>query len=56
MDRRYNAQTVDITNSIKRFIHSKECVCNLSAVFTKDRRPWIDADEAEATDVVRVVP
>jgi CDGSH-type Zn-finger protein/uncharacterized Fe-S cluster protein YjdI len=56
MDRRYVGQAVDITYSLKRCLHAEQCVRHLTEVFTKDRRPWINADGAAATEVARVVP
>ena len=56
MDRRYSGQAVDITYSLKRCIHAEQCVRHLNEVFAKNRRPWVNADGAEAVEVERVVP
>ena len=56
MDRRYKGDAVDITYSLKRCIHAEQCIHNLSAVFDKNRRPWIITGAASADEVARVVP
>lgn len=54
-DRRYAGDDVDITYSLKRCIHAKECVNHLSSVFDVDKRPWINADGASAEKVATVI-
>ena len=54
-DRRYQGDDVDITYSLKRCIHAKECVTRLSSVFDIDKRPWIDANGASAEKVATVI-
>jgi CDGSH-type Zn-finger protein/uncharacterized Fe-S cluster protein YjdI len=40
-DRVYSGENADITYSLRRCIHAKECVNRLSTVFNLDQRPWI---------------
>lgn len=54
-DRRYAGDDVDITYSLKRCIHARECVNHLSSVFDVDKRPWINADGASAEKVATVI-
>lgn len=53
--RRYKGEDIDITYSVTRCIHAEVCVHNLSRVFDKNRRPWIDAQGAAANEVQHVV-
>ena len=54
-DRVYSGEDVDISYSLKRCIHAKECVNRLSAVFDVEKRPWIDADGASGDEVATVI-
>lgn len=54
-DRRYTSDDVDVTFSLKRCIHAKECVNRLSAVFDTEKRPWIQPANATADDVAEVI-
>jgi len=53
--RRYEGKDVVVEYDAKRCIHVAECVHGLPAVFEKDRRPWVDADGAEADRVAEAV-
>ena len=55
-DRRYSGEDVDITYSLKRCIHAKDCVNRLSEVFDIDKRPWINPDGTSADRVAEMVP
>jgi len=55
IDRRYTSEQVTITYNIKRCIHAQYCVHNLSAVFDRDKRPWINAAGAPVADEVTVI-
>lgn len=46
-DRVYTGEHADVTYSLRRCIHAKECVTRLSTVFNLDQRPWI---QVGATD------
>ena len=46
-DRVYSGENADVTYSLRRCIHAKECVTRLSTVFNLDQRPWI---QVGATD------
>jgi CDGSH-type Zn-finger protein/uncharacterized Fe-S cluster protein YjdI len=46
-DRVYTGENADVTYSLRRCIHAKECVTRLSTVFNLDQRPWI---QVGATD------
>ncbi|MEM9953517.1 MAG: CDGSH iron-sulfur domain-containing protein [Chloroflexota bacterium] len=54
-DRRYTGDDVDITFSLKRCIHARECVNRLSEVFDVEKRPWINPDGASADEIATVV-
>jgi CDGSH-type Zn-finger protein/uncharacterized Fe-S cluster protein YjdI len=53
--RRYEGKALVVEYDAKRCIHVAECVHGLPSVFEKDRRPWVDADGAEADRVAEVV-
>jgi len=53
--RQYEGKDIVIEYDAKRCIHVAQCVHGLPAVFEKDRRPWVDADGAEADQVAEVV-
>lgn len=46
-DRIYSGENADVTYSLRRCIHAKECINRLSSVFNLDQRPWI---QVGATD------
>ena len=52
---RYPGVDVTISYDLKRCIHAAECVKGLPAVFDPDRKPWVDADQAPAEQVVEVI-
>lgn len=54
-DRRYAGEQVDITYNLKRCIHAEFCVNHLSAVFDKNRRPWISSNAADVERVTGVI-
>ncbi|MEJ2482483.1 MAG: CDGSH iron-sulfur domain-containing protein [Gemmatimonadota bacterium] len=51
----YEGSAIRITYDARRCIHAAECVRGLPEVFDTDRRPWIDADGAEADEVSEVI-
>ena len=51
----FRGEGVTVTWSRRRCIHVAECVMNLPAVFEPGRRPWVDASEAPAKSIARVV-
>jgi uncharacterized Fe-S cluster protein YjdI len=53
--RRYEGEDIDILFDPKRCIHAEACIHGLAGVFEKDRRPWVDADAADADSIVDVV-
>lgn len=51
----YRGQAVVIRFEARRCIHAEECIKGLPGVFEKDRRPWIDPEQASPAQVVDVV-
>lgn len=54
-DRRYVGEHADVTYSLKRCIHAKECVNRLASVFDPNKRPWIQVGETPADALAEVV-
>lgn len=46
--RTYTSDDIDVTYSVKRCIHARECVNRLNAVFDTGKRPWVQPDNAPA--------
>ena len=55
-DRHYIGEDIDITYSLKRCIHAKECINRLSDVFDVDKRPWINPDGTSADQIADMIP
>ena len=51
----FDAPAITVTWSRTRCIHAADCVMNLPTVFEPGRRPWVDATQASADAVARVV-
>jgi CDGSH-type Zn-finger protein/uncharacterized Fe-S cluster protein YjdI len=51
----FAAPGITVTWSRGRCIHAADCVMNLPSVFEPGRRPWVDATQASADAVARVV-
>ncbi|HEV7146706.1 MAG TPA: (4Fe-4S)-binding protein [Pedococcus sp.] len=51
----YRGTDIEVSFEAALCIHARECVRGLPAVFDRDRRPWVLADNALADDVSRVV-
>ena len=51
----FQAPGIVVTWSRRRCIHAADCVVNLPTVFEPGRRPWLDATQASADAVARVV-
>jgi CDGSH-type Zn-finger protein/uncharacterized Fe-S cluster protein YjdI len=51
----FHAPGITVTWSRRRCIHAADCVMNLPTVFEPGRRPWVDATQASADAVARVV-
>jgi CDGSH-type Zn-finger protein/uncharacterized Fe-S cluster protein YjdI len=51
----YRGKDISITYDVKRCIHAQECVSGSRDVFNPDRRPWIDADRAEASKIASII-
>jgi CDGSH-type Zn-finger protein/uncharacterized Fe-S cluster protein YjdI len=51
----FEAPGITVTWSRRRCIHAADCVMNLPTVFEPGRRPWVDATQASADTVARVV-
>jgi len=51
----FTAPGITVTWSRTRCIHAADCVMNLPTVFEPGRRPWVDATQASAAAVARVV-
>lgn len=45
--RDYPGEKLDVHYDVLRCIHAEECIHRLSAVFDKDKRPWIQPAEGE---------
>jgi CDGSH-type Zn-finger protein/uncharacterized Fe-S cluster protein YjdI len=52
---RYHGAEIEVSYDANRCIHVRECVENLPGVFDPDRRPWIDADGADADETASVI-
>jgi uncharacterized Fe-S cluster protein YjdI/CDGSH-type Zn-finger protein len=53
--RSYRGEQVEVSFDAGLCIHAAECVRGLPAVFDRDRRPWILADNASPQDLVAVI-
>jgi uncharacterized Fe-S cluster protein YjdI/CDGSH-type Zn-finger protein len=53
--RTYRGTDIEVSFDGDLCIHARECVRGLPAVFDRDRRPWVLADNGPAEDVSRVV-
>ena len=51
----FQAPGITVTWSRRRCIHASDCVMNLPTVFEPGRRPWVDATQASADAVARVI-
>jgi CDGSH-type Zn-finger protein/uncharacterized Fe-S cluster protein YjdI len=51
----FAAPGVTVTWSKRRCTHAATCVMNLPDVFAPGRRPWVDASQAAADSIARVV-
>jgi CDGSH-type Zn-finger protein/uncharacterized Fe-S cluster protein YjdI len=51
----FHAPGITVTWSRRRCIHASDCVMNLPTVCEPGRRPWVDATQASADAVARVV-
>ena len=51
----FHAPGITVTWSRRRCTHAADCVMNLPTVFEPGRRPWVDASQASADAVARVV-
>ena len=51
----YEGEGIVINFELRRCIHAAKCVGGLPAVFDANRRPWIEAGNASADEIVRVV-
>ncbi|UTR06016.1 (4Fe-4S)-binding protein [Alkalihalobacillus sp. LMS6] len=53
--RRYYGETIDVYFNKDVCIHAAKCVQNLNEVFDTEKRPWIQPDQAKASDVEATV-
>ncbi|WP_227379575.1 CDGSH iron-sulfur domain-containing protein [Haladaptatus halobius] len=51
----YHGRYIEVSYDHNRCIHVRECVEGLPEVFDPNQRPWIDADNADADEVARVI-
>ncbi|PWJ26263.1 putative Fe-S cluster protein YjdI [Branchiibius hedensis] len=51
----YSGRGIEVTYDATRCIHYAECVRGLPAVFDTQKRPWIQVDNAAASEVAEVV-
>ncbi len=54
-EKTYEADGITVRYAPSRCIHFAACVRGLPAVFDKDRRPWIEPQQADPEQVARVV-
>lgn len=52
---RYAGEDIEVSYDVNRCIHVRECVRGLPGVFDPDRRPWVDADAADADELASVI-
>jgi CDGSH-type Zn-finger protein/ferredoxin/uncharacterized Fe-S cluster protein YjdI len=53
--RRYDGDDITISYDMKRCIHAEECVRGLPRVFDPGRRVWVDATQAQASEIANIV-
>ncbi|WP_227396210.1 (4Fe-4S)-binding protein [Jeotgalibacillus aurantiacus] len=51
----YTGEEIDVRFYPERCIHAGRCVKNLPTVFDTKKRPWVEPDQAEASDVAYTV-
>ncbi|WP_416840032.1 CDGSH iron-sulfur domain-containing protein [Haloferax sp. DFSO52] len=51
----YEGTDITVSFDVKRCIHARECVKGLPAVFDKNKRPWIEPENADADDLAAVI-
>jgi uncharacterized Fe-S cluster protein YjdI len=51
----YGGKVIEVNYDHNRCIHVRECVEGLPGVFDPSQRPWIDADDADADEIARVI-
>ena len=54
--RKYEGEKITVKYEVARCIHAGECAYGLKAVFNPDRKPWVDADAADARFTERICP
>ena len=52
---KYPGVDVTVSYDLKRCIHAAECAKGLPEVFNPEKKPWVDADQATAAQVVEVI-
>lgn len=52
---KYEGEEITITYDFKRCIHAENCVNGLPAVYNKNARPWIDANNAPGDAIADVI-
>ncbi len=51
----YDGEKVSVTFDLARCIHAAECVRGLPDVFDPNRKPWVQPNNADADELLRVV-
>lgn len=53
--RTYHGDQVDVTYELRRCIHAEECVNRLAAVFDKNKKPWIETNNAPPEQLIETI-
>ncbi len=53
--RTYRGEQIDVTYEIRRCIHAAECVKRLSAVFDRNKVPWVEPNNAPADQLAETI-
>ncbi|MCU0868098.1 MAG: CDGSH iron-sulfur domain-containing protein [Burkholderiales bacterium] len=51
----FKGRLITVTFDVGRCMHAAHCVKGLPAVFDRDRKPWVDPDQASATALMGVI-
>lgn len=53
--KRYTSENIDVIFHSDRCIHAAKCVKGLPKVFDVKKKPWVNASEAEADQIAKVI-
>src|SRR5690348_18482272 len=51
----YHGEQADVSYDLRRCIHAEECVKRLSGVFSRDKIPWAQPDNASPDELLETV-